>query len=90
MYEELVSKGMSIPADISLAGYDDSPILEGFDVGLTTVRQPAHDMGRVAASLCIERLNGKRDEPKGVVLISELLTRASTSKVREASAKEVK
>lgn len=87
-YEALTSMGMSIPIDVSLTGYDDSPIPEGFDVPLTTVRQPAYEMGRVAASLCIERLNGERDEPKGVVLSSELLTRASTLRVCHAGTKE--
>ena len=50
--------GIRVPAELSIVGFDDIDMAgwEGFD--LTTVRQPLTEMGRAAAQLLIERIDG--------------------------------
>lgn len=55
-------RGLSIPRDLSVCGYDDTPIARHIFPALTTVRQPTRDMGRVATQ---ELLNGIRDRDAG-------------------------
>ncbi len=47
-------KGLSVPRDISVVGFDDTRIAECVYPRLTTVRQPIEDMGRKAAELLLD------------------------------------
>ncbi len=51
--------GIDVPADVSLVGFDDLPFASLLTPPLTTVRQPARDMGQRAANLLFERLGGE-------------------------------
>lgn len=51
--------GVSVPDDLSVVGFDDIAIASVIRPGLTTVRQPAYEMGRLAMSMLLERINGK-------------------------------
>lgn len=50
----LRARGLSVPGDVSVVGYDGMRLLDSLD--LTTVAQPLADMGRVAADLLMERI----------------------------------
>ena len=52
----LVSLGVKIATDIAVAGFDDFELAELTSPSLTVVRQPAQEMGRVAANLLIDRI----------------------------------
>jgi DNA-binding LacI/PurR family transcriptional regulator len=55
----LRSEGVRVPEDVSVVGFDDHPDAEAF--GLTTVHQPAHDLGaRLAAGLVTELVARRR------------------------------
>ena len=69
--------GLSIPDDLSLAGFDDTPMSRAIWPPLTTVRQPIEAMGETAADLIIGRAH--RDDP--VKLDFELVVRGSTGPV---------
>lgn len=45
----ICERGLSVPADVSVCGFDDTPIAHQVYPPLTTVRQPTRDMGRLAA-----------------------------------------
>jgi LacI family transcriptional regulator len=51
--------GLRIPEDLSLAGYDNTTIASIAPVDLTSVDQAGHDMGRTAARLLCERMDGR-------------------------------
>ncbi len=51
-----------MPRDLSVCGFDDTPISRHIFPALTTVRQPTRDMGRVAT---LELLNSIRDPDAG-------------------------
>lgn len=75
---ELRGRGLSVPADISVIGFDDIIFANAFEPPLTTVRQPRQEMGRKAMALMVDRLNGKRTT-ETIVLETELVVRGSVA-----------
>ena len=69
---------LRIPEDVALVGYDETPWAALLTPPLTVVRQPARDMGRIAAEMLLRRLRGEADaEPQSTILQPELLVRGS-------------
>ena len=61
------SAGICVPVDVSIVGFDDIPFARLLSPRLTTVRQPAYDMGHRAATLLLDLLDGKADvQPAGL------------------------
>lgn len=72
--------GLTIPGDLSIVGFDDIPVAAYMTPPLTTVSQPKHEMGRLAAELLVKMLAGP--SPSGmnhIILKTELIVRASTA-----------
>jgi DNA-binding LacI/PurR family transcriptional regulator len=74
------ARGLRVPADISLVGFDDLYLASYVDPPLTTVRQPKQEMGRQAVETLFELLAGRK--PSSVVKPCELIVRASTAPPR--------
>jgi LacI family transcriptional regulator len=55
VYRAAYRLGVTIPREVSVVGYDDSPMASRLSPQLTTVRQPIRDMGRLAASKLLPR-----------------------------------
>jgi LacI family transcriptional regulator len=53
-------KGLDVPCDLSVAGFDDTPLATTVWPALTTVRQPIADMAREAVRLLVEQIRGRR------------------------------
>ena len=77
-YETLGERGLSVPGDVSVVGFNDMHFADRFDPPLTTVRIPHHEMGLRAAELLLARIAGGDDESSHVVLPAELVVRRST------------
>nr|WP_238419988.1 LacI family DNA-binding transcriptional regulator [Gordonia sp. 'Campus'] len=73
----LRDRGIRVPDDVALVGYNDTPIAAGGAVPLTTIRSPMHEMGRRAVGLLMEVLAGRT--PESVVLEPELIVRSSST-----------
>jgi LacI family transcriptional regulator len=74
---------LRVPDDVSVVGFDDLEIARY--VGLTTVRQPLHDMGRRAAELLLAALESEEQVPVAVHQLDvELVVRATTAAPGEA------
>ena len=71
-------RGWRVPDDLSVTGFDDVP--EAATVGLTTVRQPMLEKGRVAGQLLLDE--GERPSARHVRLATELVVRRSTAPPR--------
>lgn len=52
-------RGLSVPGDLSVCGFDDIPIAHQIFPALTTVRQPAREMGAVATTELLKRLRNR-------------------------------
>jgi LacI family transcriptional regulator len=77
----LWDRGVDVPGDLSVAGYDNSPIGMLAPVSLTSVDQGAGELGTRAAELLLERIGG-RTEPRSVLLKPTLVTRRTTAAPR--------
>ncbi|MDQ2837185.1 MAG: LacI family transcriptional regulator [Actinomycetota bacterium] len=74
---ELRARGLRVPEDIALAGYDDFGVSRLTTPGLTTVRVPAEGIGRKAAELLFDLVDGTVPHPTHTVLPIELVVRES-------------
>ena len=70
-------KGLRIPQDVAITGFDDIPMAAYSEPPLTTVRQPTTKMGKESTGLLLDILDGKypKDYYKRVVLEPELIVR---------------
>lgn len=74
--------GLRIPGDLSLIGYDDTPWAGLYGIDLTTVAQPAAEMGMVAAERICGRLSGAYESAELIVMSPNLVERTSTGPPR--------
>ena len=70
--------GVSIPADISVVGFDDMPLASQIWPQLTTIRQPLFRMSRLAGKLLIQRLRDESPGDVNRVVNAEIIIRDST------------
>jgi DNA-binding LacI/PurR family transcriptional regulator len=71
-------QGLRVPQDISLMGFDDLFLANYTEPPLSTVRQPKHQMGRIAAEILLRILGGQEADAR-IDLPGELIVRASTA-----------
>jgi LacI family transcriptional regulator, repressor for deo operon, udp, cdd, tsx, nupC, and nupG len=72
-------RGLSVPGDVSVVGYDDSPLIAFTDPPLTTVRQPVLQMASAAVSALLDEIGGRGAPHSEYVFAPELVVRASTA-----------
>jgi LacI family transcriptional regulator len=68
-------KGLRIPEDIGLVGYDDIPFSSLISPALTTIRLKKQDLGVESVKLLLSRINGNRKKAKKIMLDVELIIR---------------
>lgn len=68
---------IKVPEEVQVVGYDDIPFATMFIPTLTTVRQPAYELGQQAAQQLIDELEG-RVAPTSTILEVDMVHRAST------------
>jgi DNA-binding LacI/PurR family transcriptional regulator len=80
-------RGLSVPGDLSVVGFDDSPIAHVGEAVLTTVRQDVAAKGRLAAAALIDAIDRARSDRGGrarhVTLPTELVVRRTTGPAPE-------
>ena len=69
---------LDVPRELSVAGFDDSPLARHAWPPLTTVRQPITDVARLATEVLMQRLQGRLEGDSDHRLQAELVRRAST------------
>lgn len=79
----LHQKNIEIPGQIAVAGFSNFSVPQIFQPPLTTIRQPAFEMGKAAAELLIRLIESKKpiDTFEKIVLPTTLTIRASTAKI---------
>lgn len=85
VYEVLAERGLRVPDDMSVVGYDDLPEARWLTPALTTVRQPLSEMAATALRLLLRMMDGHRPESTRTELSTRLVERASTARPRDPS-----
>jgi LacI family transcriptional regulator len=75
------ASGLSVPGEFSVVGFDDLPQAAQSFPGLTTVRQPLHEMGQVAARALLSMVEGHPLVTDHIQLPTELVIRGTTAAV---------
>ncbi|MGH3433232.1 MAG: substrate-binding domain-containing protein, partial [Thermocrispum sp.] len=75
-------RGLAVPGDVSVVGYDDSPLIAFTDPPLTTVRQPVQAMGQAAVRALLDEMAGTPTPHSELVFHPVLVVRGSTSSLR--------
>jgi LacI family transcriptional regulator len=73
------ARGLRIPEDLSIVGFDDTQVARYASPPLTTVRQPLREMGGVALRTALRLAAGEKLESHHVELATELVVRHSTA-----------
>lgn len=74
--EALMARGLRVPQDVAVVGFDDLYAARFADVPLTTVRQPLQELGRRAVDLILSQVRGDTVDPQ-TVLQAEFVVRQS-------------
>ncbi len=74
--------GISVPGELSVAGFDDSQIASTVWPRITTIRQPIRAMAQAATDALVKLMEGSHRAPEHRVMPYELIIRGSTAPVR--------
>lgn len=72
-------RGLSVPQDVSVVGFDDSAFMTCTEPPLSTVRQPIEAMGRAAVELLSAQIQGRQSHTGELLFEPELVVRGSTA-----------
>jgi DNA-binding LacI/PurR family transcriptional regulator len=79
LLDGLMRAGVEVPTEMSVAGYDDSPLSRLAHIDLTTVSQDPHGLTESAVAAVVERLEGGRAAHREIVLPPRLVVRSTTA-----------
>jgi LacI family repressor for deo operon, udp, cdd, tsx, nupC, and nupG len=79
-------RGHAVPGDVSVIGFDDSPLMAYTDPPLTTLHQPVREMSVAAVRALIDEINGQAAPRSEYVFRPELVVRGSTGPLGKATA----
>jgi LacI family transcriptional regulator len=83
--EAAAARGLRVPGDLSVVGFDDIDVSRATTPRLTTVRQPLQEMGRTAVTMLMRQLDGHAHEALSMELETRLVVRESTGPASGAS-----
>jgi DNA-binding LacI/PurR family transcriptional regulator len=78
-------RGLHVPGDVSVVGYDDSPLIAFTDPPLTTVRQSVQAMGSAAVRALLDEITGVAAPRAEYIFRPELVVRGSTGSVSRSA-----
>ncbi|WP_051939123.1 LacI family DNA-binding transcriptional regulator [Phaeacidiphilus oryzae] len=90
VYDTLRARGLRVPEDVSVIGFDDLPEADWVSPRLTTVRQPSTELGAEAVKLLRELTRGEDEgvrRPARMELATELVVRSSTGPAAKGAAR---
>ncbi len=77
LMQTFLKRDVKIPDEIRVVGIDDVPYASLLPVPLTTVRQPAHEIGEAALRIMLERIRAPHQSSREVLLDGQLVIRKS-------------
>jgi LacI family transcriptional regulator len=76
----LLANNYSVPQDVGVIGFGNDPFTQYLDPTMSSVDQKSMEMGKIAAQVFLEQLEGKNDTIRKVLLTPELIVRDSSKK----------
>lgn len=76
----IMEAGMSVPDDIAIASFNDIPVAQFLTPSLSTMSIPGEAIGETAVDLLVERINGREDYSKRVMIPTRMVWRDSCRK----------
>jgi DNA-binding LacI/PurR family transcriptional regulator len=86
----LQERGLRIPGDVAIVGFDDVPFARFMNPPLTTIHVPAQQMAELACEILISRITSGDLSPRQIILPTELVVRASCGAKPDFAARETK
>lgn len=83
VWEEARRRGLQLPEDLSIVGFDGTSFAEATMPQLTTVEQPLREIGRAAARTLLRQIDGEQPDSPRIELATRLLVRESTAPPRD-------
>ena len=77
LIDEFRRQDLQVPEDISVVGFDNLEQSSFFYPPLTTINQPAYEIGRLTAKILMDKISGKRVENAAINLRPSIVERAS-------------
>lgn len=84
--DALIDARLSVPGDVAVIGYDDMSFASSRPIGLSTIRQPRHEMGIEAAKLLITRIQHPDSPPRERILPYSLVPRRTCGETAQRPA----
>jgi LacI family transcriptional regulator len=79
--ESLAARGLECPRDMSVVGFNDSPLTEHLSPPLTSVHLASEEMGRIAGQMASAAVGAPGTRVRSVLLQPELVVRGSTARL---------
>jgi DNA-binding LacI/PurR family transcriptional regulator len=76
--QAILDHGFKLPDDIAIVGFSDDIRAELMSTPLTTVRQPAYEVGKAAAKKLLAHIDNKNEKPENITINTELIIRESS------------
>jgi PAS domain S-box-containing protein len=83
-YDELCRRGLKVPDDVSIVGFDDLEAVRSFNPPFTTVNQPLYEQGETAANMLIDCLSSQRDANRAALLAGKSVRLSARLVIRES------
>jgi len=77
---EVLNRGIRVPEDLAIVGYDDISYVGDSIIPLTSIRQPRQELGIAAARLLIDEIQNKEHQHEHILFKPELIVRASSGR----------
>lgn len=84
VYQALYARGLTVPRDMSVIGFDDVPGAARISPPLTTIRQPLREMGRLATQMLLRMIAGETLENTRIELVTSLVIRESCASLPQS------
>jgi LacI family transcriptional regulator len=75
--QALRERGLQVPQDVAVVGFDDIPSAPYFCPPLTTIHHPFYELGRVSVQVLIDLIDGRSAPPEPIRLDTKLVVRRS-------------
>lgn len=76
--QAIKEKGLLIPSDVAVIGFDDIELASLPEIQLSTVAQPKYEMGKLAFEILVKQIKGKSNVTRKILLEPELTIRSTT------------